>query len=1077
MNFRNQIEPQESSVRQALLAARKLFEHIARRTAFSRAGPECLYALLMIGMMLAVPANALDPQKSISQFTHTSWTAKDGIPGPVLAIAQTPDGYLWLGTGAGLYRFDGLRFVAWEPNFGEHIPGSSVWSLCTSRDGSLWVGFSSGGIGRLRDGHLRIYSQTDGVSTSGILSIVEDGDGAIWAGGPYGLSKLESGKWHNVGGGLGYPAPGAQVLFADRRGNLWVATDGFDFGSGKDPVLRNTILVLTPRAKTFVATRESVGQVWAMAEAPDGNVWITDTNGHTTRPITGLRTSERSIKLGAEPQFVLFDRDRSLWTGADQNGLRRMADFRQAGIGLVGQFRAREGLSSDAVYTALEDREGNLWFGTALGLDRFRENKVTPYSNQEGLTADQKLALTSTPDGSVWLVSNAGDTVQRLRRGQTSVSKLPRYSRSDTTRILSLYADPTNGVWVGGSFGLAEESDGKFSFMRVNNIEKGGMVHAIARDTGGNLWITVWGGDKGGGILRLQNGSWTDFRGKVRLPQYRCRILFGDPQGRVWLGFENGEIAVHENDDFHVYSRADGVPGGRVLAISSDRAGNIWIGSESGLSRFDRGRFLTLSKKNGLPGNSVSGIVEDDEGFLWLAGELGVLRVKPQELEKALLSPSYRIQGMSFEASDGFRGLPRQREPFPTATRASDGRIWFSTSEGAAVIDPLHLPKNTIPPPITIEAVVADDRGLTPAPGLRLPPRTRSLQFDFAALSLTAPERVKFRYKLEGYDEDWRGPIAGRQVSYTNLPPRQYQFRVIACNNDGVWNDAGASLAFTLLPAFYQTNWFLLVCVAATGLLAWSTYQWRIRQVAARLDLNFKERLSERTRIARELHDTLLQSFQGLLLHLQRGRNLLPERTAEAMETLDRALDGTEQAIVEGRDAIHDLRSFAPAPKSLAEEITSLGEELISKDGNSDPAQFLVVIEGLAQTLCPQYHVEIFRIAREALRNAVGHAQARRIETEIAYSKKLFRLRIRDDGKGINLRVPDRGEHAGHWGLTGMRERAERIGGQLDVWSEPGAGTEVELRIAGSIVYESSPVRANLQRFGKKKESDYERPA
>lgn len=782
-------------------------------------------------MVLTVSANALDPQKLISQFTHTSWTAKDGVPGPVRAIAQTPDGYLWLGTEAGLYRFDGLHFVAWVPSFGEQIPGSSVWSLCTSRDGSLWIGFSSGGISQLRNGHLMNYSHADGVPDGGILSIVEDGNGAIWAGGQYGLTKLDSGSWRQVGAESGYPAPGAQVLFVDRRGTLFVATDGLDFGLSKDPVRRNTILVLAPNTRSFVATGESVGQVWTMAEAPDGKVWIAETSGHTVRPIMGRRSSERGTKLSAEPLCVLFDRDRSLWIGVDQEGLRRVADVRQSEANVVDQFWSRGGLSSDRVYAALEDREGNLWFGTGVGLDRLRENKVAPYSSQEGLTPDQKLAVASTPDGSVWLFNYTGDTVQRLRHGKISTSTLPRYSRSDTTRILSLYADRTNHVWLGGSFDLAEGSDGKFSFVKVSDIESGGMVHAITRDTRGDLWVTVWGGDKGGGVLRLRNGNWTDFRAGANLPQYRCRVLYGDPGGRVWLGFENGEVAVHENDEFKVYSSQDGLPGGRVFAITGDRAGNVWIGGESGLSRIDRGRFVTITKKNGLPGNSVAGIVEDGEGFLWLAGELGVLRVDPRELEKALLSPSYRLQGTAFDAIDGFRGLPRQREPFPTATRAADGRLWFSTSEGVAVIDPRHLPKNTVPPPVLIEAVKADDRTLTASSGFRLRPRTRDLQFEFAALSLTAPERVKFRYKLEGYDEDWQDPGTRRQAFYTNLRPGNYRFRVIASNNDGVWNEEGATAAFSVAAAWYQTWWFRVVALAAFLALLSGVHRLRIQQL------------------------------------------------------------------------------------------------------------------------------------------------------------------------------------------------------------------------------------------------------
>jgi signal transduction histidine kinase/ligand-binding sensor domain-containing protein len=1074
LNFRNQIEPQEGSVRQGTLAAGKLSKDIARRTAFSRAGPEWLCTLLVIGVLLSVPANALDPQKLITQFTHTSWTAKDGIPGPVRAIAQTPDGYLWLGTEVGLYRFDGLRFVAWEPSFGERVPSSSVWSLYTARDGSLWIGFSSAGICQLHNGHLTTYSQADDVPPGGILSIVEDGSGSIWAGGPYGLSKLENGKWRRVGAEAGYPALGAQTMLVDQSGRLWVATDHFNFGLSSDSVNTNTILTLAPNAKQFTATGQAVGMIRSMASSSLGSVWMTHTSGDVVF-VTSHGGSRARIPV-AEPMCLLFDSDDSVWIGLGRGGLRRVSNIGNHHNPVIDQFQTSDGLSSNLVYSTFKDREGNLWFGTADGLDRIRENKATPFSSREGLVPDDHVAVTSTRDGSVWFASYTGDIVQRFRSGRFVSYKLPPSRPSKPNRILSLDADGESHVWVGGPFKLAQENDGKFSFSKVSDVAQVHDVHAITHDANGNLWVTVWD-DEGGGVLRLRDGKWTNFRSGVRLPHYRCRVLYGDPQGRLWMGFEDGEVAVYESEEFRVYSSKDGLPLGRVFTIASDRAGHIWIGGEAGLSRFDHGHFVTLTKDNGLPGNSISAIVEDDDGFLWLAGALAVFHVNPLELDRAVLASSYRIQGESFDANDGFRGLVRQREPFPTATKAADGRLWFSTTAGVAVIDPRHLPKNILAPPVTIEALKADNRTLTDFSELHLRPKTRSLQFEYAAPSLTAPERVRFRYKLEGFDDNWRGPTSARYVTYTNLPPRNYRFRLIACNNDGVWNEAGASLNFTILPAFYQTNWFLLLCAAAAGCLAWATYQWRIRQVAARLDLNFKERLSERTRIARELHDTLLQSFQGLLLHFQRGRNLLPERTPEAMQMLDRALDGTEQAIVEGRDAIHDLRSFAPAPKSLAEELTSLGEELISKHGNSDPAQILVVIEGLAQTLRPQYHVEIFRIAREALRNAVGHAQARRIETEIAYSKKLFRLRIRDDGKGIDLRVPDRDEHAGHWGLTGMRERAERIGGQLDVWSEPGAGTEVELRIAGSIVYESSPIRANLQLFRKKKESDYERPA
>jgi signal transduction histidine kinase len=436
--------------------------------------------------------------------------------------------------------------------------------------------------------------------------------------------------------------------------------------------------------------------------------------------------------------------------------------------------------------------------------------------------------------------------------------------------------------------------------------------------------------------------------------------------------------------------------------------------------------------------------------------------------------PESRLKVRVFDASDGVQSGVGH---FNTSARTLDGRLWFANGTLLQMIDPAHMAGNTVAPPVHVDLIVADRKSYSPQEGLSLPPLTRDLEIDYTALSFVLPQKVFFRYMLDGRDTRWQEPGTRRQAFYNDLRPGHYRFRVIACNNDGVWNEVGATLEFNILPAFYQTKWFVLFCVAATTCLAWMAYRYRVRQVTGRLDMQFKERLSERTRIARELHDTLLQSFQGLTLHFQRARNLLPDRAAEAIQTLDKALDGAEQAIVEGRDAIHDLRSLAPAAQGLAEEITALGEELIAEDTNKEPAQFRVVIEGSVRVLHPNVHLDISRIAREALRNAFIHSQGRLIETEITYSDKLFRLRIRDDGKGLDPNVRDQGERTGHWGLRGMRERAERLGGELDLWSEPGAGTEVELRLPGSIVYEASPARNGVRLFWKKMINDHERPS
>jgi signal transduction histidine kinase/ligand-binding sensor domain-containing protein len=1002
-------------------------------------------------------ALGLDPHKLASQFTHTSWSAKDGIPGPVRAIAQTSDGYLWLGTEAGLYRFDGLRFVPWEPSFGEQFLSSVIKSLYAASDGSLWIGFGSGGISQLHHGRLKNYSPTEGAPSGGVLSIVEDGSGAIWAGGAYGFGKFENGEWRRVGEDLGYSAPGIQAMVVDHRGSLWVATDGLNFGLSKNSVRRNTILTLTPNAKRFAGTGEAVGAVWSMAEAPNGDLWIADTSGMNVRPIQGGSRPKRGISVGTESTSLLFDDD-SLWIGLAEDGLRRVADFRQPANLPLDRFEPNEGLSAGLVFITFKDREGNVWFGTAGGLDRFRKNKVTPFSAREGMFQDQQIALASTRD-SVWLVSYARDTIVRIHDGQVLTSRLPPYSRSDSTRILTLFSDGNRRVWVGGSFKLAEEIDGKFSFVsRTGALGDRAQVEAITRDAGGDLWISLTDKDSLHRVWRWRKGEWTDFSKSSNLPQYRCRVIYGDGLGRVWLGFENGEVVIYKDGDFHTYSSKDGLQNGRVLTIAGDRAGHIWIGGEAGLSRFDQGHFATITVSNGLPGKSISGVVEDDDNFLWLAGSLAIFRVGPEELEKALKSSSYRMQGLSFDAADGLRGPPRQHEPFPTVARAADGRLWFATSVGVAVIDPGHLPRNLMPPLVTIEAVKADDHALAPFAGLQLPPNTRNLEIAYTGLSLTAPERVRFRYKLEGFDDDWRGPISARTATYTNLPPRKYRFRVIACNNDGVWNEEGAGLEFSILPAFYQGNLFFLLCLAAAVGLAWVTYQWRMRQVAAILDLQFQERLSERMRIAQDLHDTLLQGFLSASMQLHVADDQLPA-DSPAKVLVSRILELMRHVIEEGRNALRGLRSTGRNTYDLELAFSRIYQEL----GPPQQVGFRVIVGGAPRPLRPAVRDEVYLIGREALINAFRHSGARNIEVELGYEPSHFRVLIRDDGCGIDSQVLRLGRE-GHWGLSGMHERAERIGGKLRVLTHASAGTEVELLISSRVAFESRASNGAAQR-------------
>ncbi|HJZ77767.1 MAG TPA: two-component regulator propeller domain-containing protein [Vicinamibacterales bacterium] len=995
-------------------------------------------------------ASSLQSTKAISQLTHTAWTAESGIPGPVRAIQQTPDGYLWLGTEAGLYRFDGLRFMPWTSSFGERLLSGSVWSLCVARDGSLWIGLGSSGISHLQMGHVRNYTPIDGAPEGGVLAIVEDLDGAIWAGGQYGFSKYERGIWRRIGDGDGYPAPGAQSLLVDRDGSLWAATDGLNFGLGKNPFLRNTILRLPRHGSRFVGTGHMVSQVVSMTAARDGAGWFADSSQGAIRPLDGPPGG--GLLFDALTGCALFDDDGDVWVGGS-SGLWRTNVNRSGRDGSAHEtFTFADGLSGTPVYAAYRDREGNRWFGTANGLDRFRDNKVTAFSMKEGLVRDARLAVTSAGPRGFWVFSYSYNTLQLFDGNVFTPVVVRDYAPNEGSRLLSIFADRAGRTFVGGSFKLAQEADARFTFVH-DEIESGANVEGIVVDGTGSLWISETRWDTKAGtisapkVLRLHGGQWTDLSAHGQLPPYKSRVLHADAHERVWLGFENGEVALYEHGAVRRFSTADGLPRGRILAIADDREGNVWIGGEGGLSRFDRGRFLTLSRENGLPGGSVAGIVEDDAGNLWLACALGILRVSPSELQRALASPSYRVQGLVIGVNDGLRGLPRQNEPFPVAARGANGTLVFATTRGIALIDPRHLVTNSVPPPVVIESVTADDRTFPPTRDLRLTPATRIVEFTYTALSLTDPERVQFRYRLEGYDDDWRGPVTQRQLRYTNLPPRAYRFRLQASNNDGLWNEEGATLAFTVLPAFYQTTAFRTsvgLFILTVGVLA---YRMRVASVARRLNIRYEERLGERERIARELHDTLLQGIYGLILRFQAVADRIPQ-AEPARALINDALERADQMVVEGRNRVEDLRS-ANRPLDLAQSFTDVGEQLAAGSRTT----LNVAVEGPPRDLRALVRDEVYWIGREALINAFQAADANRVEVELILARRELRLLCRDDGKGIDPSILRDGGRPGHFGIRGMRERAKKIGGTLEISSRAGAGTEVDLRVPRVLAY------------------------
>ena len=513
-----------------------------------------------------------------------------------------------------------------------------------------------------------------------------------------------------------------------------------------------------------------------------------------------------------------------------------------------------------------------------------------------------------------------------------------------------------------------------------------------------------------------------------------------------------------DGDRLLTFGPSDGLRVGNITAIYGRRS-EIWIGGEFGLQQFDHGRFHTIQSVDKESLRGISGIVETANGDLWLNALGGIFHVRRAELLEALKNPEYQVIGERFARREGLPGLPLQIWPIPTAVEGTDGRLWFSVNNGVVWLDPTRASHKIPLPPVSIQSVSADDRGYGLDQPLRFPARTANVQISYAAVSLSNQEAIHFRYRLRETDKDWHEVGPSTSVSYRNLPPGSYHFIVSASDTNGVWSDNTAIAEFTVLPAFYQTNWFRALCAIFFMALVWAAYQWRVRQLHHQFAMTMEARVGERTRIARELHDTLLQSFHGALLRFQTVFQLLPERPIEAKEKLENAIEQAAEAITEGRDAVQGLRDSTIQGNDLALAVSTLGQELSTDSTNHRPA-FRVAVEGEPRNLHPILRDEIYKIAAEALRNAFRHSQARQIEVEIRYDNEQFRLRVRDDGKGMDPAILSSQGSEGHFGLPGMRERATLIGGKLVVWSEVDSGTEVELRIPASTAYATAQRRS-----------------
>jgi signal transduction histidine kinase len=614
-------------------------------------------------------------------------------------------------------------------------------------------------------------------------------------------------------------------------------------------------------------------------------------------------------------------------------------------------------------------------------------------------------------------------------------------------------------VWVARKYGgltrfrLQGDALQASLYTRQNGLAQDA-VYSIYREPDG----TVWAGTLNAGVSRFRAGRWHTFTTKDGLPSNSISAITGKAAGKIFVGTPNG-LAELKNDHWISYTARDGLPPGTVESLSLD-ADTLWIGTSKGISFLRSGAIhVPLGAPSALYGE-ILGIVESD-GWLWITTRDSVLRVRCAALLKQTFAEGdYRAFGVA-EGLPSAAGIKRNR----SVVLDNRGRVWFSLEQGISVLQPSAFDGPAFPVTIRLDGMFVDGRLIAPASQIRIPPGRHRLTFRYVGVNVSNPEAMRYRYRLDGVDSAWSEPTALREIDYTNVPPGRFRFQVIASNPDGVWSDHEAAMNLEVEPAYFQTRWFQVATVGLLLLLALALYRLRLQQLHRQFKVGLEARVNERTRIARDLHDTLLQTLHGLMFQFQAVRNLMRRKPDEAMQSLDDAINETEKALAESQDAIQGLRSDPIAKGNLAELLKATSQELAtSGTANQDPPLFALIEEGERQTLSPTTKNEVCRIALEILRNAFRHAHAHRIEAEIRYDDHMLRLRIRDDGRGIDPKVLKEGGSAGHWGLRGVRERAERIGAQLDFWSEAGAGTEVQLVVPAAVAYETlrESVRSKL---------------
>jgi signal transduction histidine kinase/ligand-binding sensor domain-containing protein len=969
-------------------------------------------ALTLAVGLLARPALALDPAKQLSQFGHRSWTQQQGLPqDSVRAIAQAPDGALWIGTDEGLARFDGVEFTVFRQSR-DGLPNSVVTALIAARDGAIWVA-TLAGVSRLDGTRFTSFTRATGLGTPTVVDLFEARDRTVWAVGGRMVSAFRNGAVVNYGQEDGVPAEGLRELVE--------LADGTLVGVGFAEVVRFD----GQRFHRYLTGGQVAGEFGSsMAVDRGGVLWIGTTLGVIAVAPDGRATRyDASRGVPAAPvRAVVVDRDGTLWIGTP-NGLARLEGDRFVRVTAPG---FRPGVS---IFDVLEDRDGSLWVGTSSGLHRFREQPFTVFGMPEGFPSDQPTAVFEDRTGTLWVgFLDAGVlAVQGDRR-----RRVTRQNGLPSDEVFSIRGTRDGAVLVGSRGGLTRiDRRGMHTIVPSDPFGRTA-VYDVAEDRDGTLWLAT-----AHGVLRMEHGRAVRmFAGGSTLADAVNVVAF-DRDGALWAGSYDTGLWRWRDGAVDHFLKKDGLPSDAIRALVPDADGTLWIGTAGGgLSWWRDGRFGRLTSEDGLDSNTVGQILTGDAEYLWLGTSLGLARLR----RGALFTGAFkRSDDAMYAASGGLRSS--QCAPgFPASSGGrfdGRGRAWVVTSNGLAMVDPRDLTAFTPPAAPQIHAVIVDGRPVLDRSAIELPAGVRRIEFQYSTVWLSSPERLQYQYRLDGLDADWIAAGPRRATDYNNLPPGQYRFLVRATLGEGVTGPA-AAIAFTRQAAWVEAAWFPAAALTGLVALGWALYWLRLRQVRAR----FAVVLEERARISRELHDTLAQDFVGIASQLTGVAGVLRQSPDLAEERLALARRMTQHALTEARRSIMDLRTSALEGRDLPAAIEHVAKTITSGSGVT------VRVEGASRgdRLDADRQQQCLRIAQEAIANAVKHGRPTTVVVSLREDGDRLVLTIRDDGTGFDSERVFAGAR-GHFGLLGMRERARRLGGDVSVASIAGQGTTVEARV------------------------------